>query len=275
MQSKTIGRTRKLVECAILIAIASVLSIIKIIEMPYGGSVTIASMLPIIIIAYKYGAGWGLSSGLIFAVIQQLMGLKNLSYGTSWQAVVATIFLDYIIAFTVAGLGGVFRKKIKNQNTALVMGIILVSLLRYICHVISGATVWAGLSIPTNAALIYSLGYNATYMLPEMIVLIVVGYYLSSMIDLSENGDFKPRNADEQKGLVSLPFNIAGGLAITAGLIYDTVAVFSQIQNAETGDFDVTLLANVSWIYVAIVSAVAAAVAAIFFIIGKKVKNSK
>lgn len=275
MQSKTIGRTRKLVECAILIAIASVLSIIKIIEMPYGGSVTIASMLPIIIIAYKYGAGWGLSSGLIFAVIQQLMGLKNLSYGTSWQAVVAIILLDYIIAFTVAGLGGVFRKKIKNQNTALVMGIILVSLLRYICHVISGATVWAGLSIPTNAALIYSLGYNATYMLPEMIVLIVVGYYLSSMIDLSENGDFKPRNADEQKGLVSLPFNIAGGLAITASLIYDTVAVFSQIQNAETGDFDVTLLANVSWIYVAIVSAVAAAVAAIFFIIGKKVKNSK
>ncbi len=275
MQSKTISRTRKLVECAILIAIASVLSIIKIIEMPYGGSVTIASMLPIIIIAYKYGAGWGLSSGLIFAVIQQLMGLKNLSYGTSWQAVVAIILLDYIIAFTVAGLGGVFRKKIKNQNTALVMGIILVSLLRYICHVISGATVWAGLSIPTNAALIYSLGYNATYMLPEMIVLIVVGYYLSSMIDLSENGDFKPRNADEQKGLVSLPFNIAGGLAITAGLIYDTVAVFSQIQNAETGDFDVTLLANVSWIYVAIVSAVAAAVAAIFFIIGKKVKNSK
>lgn len=275
MQSKKIGRTRKLVECAILIAIASVLSIIKIIEMPYGGSVTIASMLPIIIIAYKYGAGWGLSSGLIFAVIQQLMGLKNLSYGTSWQAVVAIILLDYIIAFTVAGLGGVFRKKIKNQNTALVMGIILVSLLRYICHVISGATVWAGLSIPTNAALIYSLGYNATYMLPEMIVLIVVGYYLSNMIDLSENGDFKPRNADEQKGLVSLPFNIAGGLAITAGLIYDTVAVFSQIQNAETGDFDVTLLANVSWIYVAIVSAVAAAVAAIFFIIGKKVKNSK
>ena len=275
MQSKTIGRTRKLVECAILIAIASVLSIIKIIEMPYGGSVTIASMLPIIIIAYKYGAGWGLSSGLIFAVIQQLMGLKNLSYGTSWQAVVAVILLDYIIAFTVAGLGGVFRKKIKNQNTALVMGIILVSLLRYICHVISGATVWAGLSIPTNAALIYSLGYNATYMLPEMIVLIVVGYYLSSMIDLSENGDFKPRNADDRKGLVSLPFNIAGGLAITAGLIYDTVAVFSQIQNAETGDFDVTLLANVSWIYVAIVSAVAAAVAAIFFIIGKKVKNSK
>lgn len=275
MQSKTISRTRKLVECAILIAIASVLSIIKIIEMPYGGSVTIASMLPIIIIAYKYGMGWGLSSGLIFAVIQQLMGLKNLSYGTSWQAVVAIILLDYIIAFTVAGLGGVFRKKIKNQNTALVMGIILVSLLRYICHVISGATVWAGLSIPTNAALIYSLGYNATYMLPEMIVLIVVGYYLSSMIDLSENGDFKPRNADEQKGLVSLPFNIAGGLAITVGLIYDTVAVFSQIQNAETGDFDVTLLANVSWIYVAIVSALAAAVAAIFFIIGKKVKNSK
>lgn len=275
MQSKTITKTRNLVECAILIAIASVLSIIKLIELPYGGSVTIASMLPIIIIAYKYGTGWGLSSGLIFAVIQQLMGLKNLSYGTSWQAVVAIILLDYIIAFTVAGLGGVFRKKIKNQDTALVAGIILVSVLRYICHVISGATVWAGLSIPTNAALIYSLGYNATYMLPEMIVLIIIGYYLSNMIDLSESGDFKPRKEEERKGLVSLPFNIAGGLAITAGLIYDTVAVFSQIQNAETGDFDITLLSNVSWLYVAIVSAVAAVVAAIFFIIGKKVKNSK
>ena len=119
MQSKTISRTRKLVECAILIAIASVLSIIKIIEMPYGGSVTIASMLPIIIIAYKYGAGWGLSSGLIFAVIQQLMGLKKLSYGTSWPAVVAIILLDYIIAFTVAGLGGVFRKDVYKRQVLL------------------------------------------------------------------------------------------------------------------------------------------------------------
>ncbi|MBE6645692.1 MAG: energy-coupled thiamine transporter ThiT, partial [Ruminococcaceae bacterium] len=135
-------RTRALVESAMMIALATVLSIFKIIEMPYGGSVTIASMLPMVILAYRHGLGWGIGAGAVYAVLQQLLGLNTLSYVTGWQSVVAVIMLDYIVAFTVVGLGGIFKKISKSQRAALAYGSLLVSLLRYACHVISGATVW-------------------------------------------------------------------------------------------------------------------------------------
>ena len=166
-----------------MIALASALSFFPILKMPYGGSVTFASMLPIILIAYRNGIGWGLGSGFAFAFIQQMLGLDNLSYVSTWQSVLAVIILDYALAFVVLGLGGIFRGKLKNQSVEMVLGTVFVCAIRYLCHVISGATVWAGISIPTKAALIYSIGYNATYMIPEVIVTAVVAYYVASMID--------------------------------------------------------------------------------------------
>lgn len=138
----TKNRTLPLVECAIMIALATVLSMVKLAELPYGGSITIASMLPIAIIAYRRGMGWGLGSAFVYAVIQQLLGLNSLSYVTTWQSVVAVILLDYIVAFTVVGFAGIFRNAIKSQAAALTLGCVFVSVLRYACHVISGATVW-------------------------------------------------------------------------------------------------------------------------------------
>lgn len=79
----TKNRTLPLVECAIMIALATVLSMVKLAELPYGGSITIASMLPIAIIAYRRGMGWGLGSAFVYAVIQQLLGLNSLSYVTT------------------------------------------------------------------------------------------------------------------------------------------------------------------------------------------------
>ena len=89
--------------------------------MPYGGSVTLASMLPCLLIAYRHGTAWGLGTAFVHAVVQQLLGLKNLSYFTTWQSVVAVIVLDYLLAFVVIGLGGMFRKRIAQQNLALVL----------------------------------------------------------------------------------------------------------------------------------------------------------
>ena len=178
-----ISRTKKMVECAVLLAIATVLSLIKIVDLPYGGSVTIASMLPVVIISYRHGLGYGLISGTLYGLIQQLLGLNTLSYVTTWQSILAVILLDYVVAFMVIGLGGIFRKSVPNQAAAMTLGSMLVCVLRYICHVISGCTVWAGLSIPTSAAFVYSLAYNASYMIPETIVLAVAAYYLGSSLD--------------------------------------------------------------------------------------------
>ena len=144
--------TRKLTESAVMIATATVLSMLKLIDLPYGGSVTLCSMLPVMLIGYRFGIGAGLLGGFAYSVIQLLLGLNTLAYATSAAAAVAIVFLDYIFAFTFIGLGGVFKKLFKNQSASMCLGMLLVCLIRYIFHTVSGCTVWAGLSIPTEKA---------------------------------------------------------------------------------------------------------------------------
>ena len=152
MNSKAKTSLLTLTECSLMIALATVLSVFKLFEMPYGGSITLASFVPIVLIAYRHGAKCGLGTAAVAAVIQMLLGLKNFSYFTTWQSIVALALFDYVIAFAVFGLSGIFRKSLKNQALAVTTGGFFACVLRYICHVISGATVWAGLSIPTEAA---------------------------------------------------------------------------------------------------------------------------
>ena len=243
-----------LVESAIMIALATVLSIFKIIDLPYGGSVTIASMLPVAIIAYRHGLGWGIGSGFVYGVLQQLLGLNKLSWVTGWQSIVAVVLLDYIIAFTVIGFAGVFRKSISNQAVGLSMGCLLTCILRYACHVVSGATVWAGLSIPTQDALIYSFIYNATYMLPEAIVLIAAAMYIGSTIDLRAAVPTRMYQKSEDKNTAwMLP---VAGLSVVAAVVYDVVAIFAHLQDAETGEFTITNIAEVDWTSVIVVTAI-------------------
>lgn len=173
----------KMVECAIMIAMAFVLSFIKVFDLPYGGSVTAASMVPIIIAGYRHGLKWGLTTGFAYSLLQLLTGLGNVAYATTWIAAVAIIVLDYIVAFTVLGLVGLFERN-KKQTTVLVTGTAIVCILRYICHVITGCTVWAGVSIPSSDGLWYSLVYNGSYMIPETIVTIIVIALISKLVDL-------------------------------------------------------------------------------------------
>ncbi len=265
-QSNNVSNARKLAEAAVMLAVATVLSMLKLLDLPYGGSVTIASMLPVIIIAYRHGARLGLLTCFVFGIIQQLLGLKTLSYVTTWQSILAVIILDYLVAFMVLGLGGMF-KKIHSQSTALLCGTVFVCILRYLCHVISGATVWAGLSIPTNAALIYSIGYNATYMIPEAIITAAVAYYVGSIIDFRNDTITNIKKSEKQK----LPvLKWIGGLLLASALIVDVRSIFMHLQNEESGEFDFTGFANVNWSVILIVSVTAIVIAAILFIVASK-----
>ena len=264
--ARSVSASRRLVESAIMIAIATALSLIKFIDLPYGGSVTLACMLPVIIISYRHGLRWGLLTGIVYAILQQLLGLKTLSYVTTWQSILAVIFLDYIIAFAVTGLGGIFRR-FTPQPYALLFGSIFVCILRYICHVISGATVWAGLSIPDNAALMYSFSYNATYMIPETIITALIGFYIGSILDFAHDDIVRFRRTRTR----SLPvFKWLGGLSIVAALVYDSFAVFPHLQNEESGVFDITGLANVNWTSVIIVTVAGALLAVLFFVMAHR-----
>ena len=275
MKTKTRNATQKLVESALMIAFATVLSVLKLAEMPYGGSITIASMLPMVIIAYRHGMGWGLTSGLVYAAIQQLLGLNSLSYVTGWQSVLAVIILDYILAFTVVGFGGAFRGRLGNQSREMAAGAFLVCVLRYVLHTVAGCTVWAGLSIPTEAALIYSLGYNATYMIPETVVVVVVALYLCSIVDFTKQLPTRVKR-EERVGaggdmLTAYSTLVALG-ALVGGIIYDFIAIFPYLQEPEDGSFTFAHLGEVDWMSVIIVSAVCFLIA-IGLIIFKKIRG--
>lgn len=131
-----------LVESALMLALATVLSEISI-PMPFGGGITFFSQLPVILLSYRRGLKWGLGTGFAMSLLQALLGLNNYAYIAKTFASIAVFFLfDYIIAFSVLGLGGMFRNKIKNQAVSLALGSAVVSFARYICHVISGIAIW-------------------------------------------------------------------------------------------------------------------------------------
>lgn len=189
-------RTYNLVLGGIMIAMGTVLGFIKPFELPYGGAITLCSMLPVMFFSYRCGLKWGLGAGLVFSVLQLLFGLDALK-GISAMMVVGSIFLDYILAFAVLGLAGMFRGKIKNDALAFTLGSFVSMMLRYFCSFLSGWVLWAGMNetadmqgfiaqfIPalanvtgTTLAVVYSLVYNGAYMIPEIVLTCVVGFLL-------------------------------------------------------------------------------------------------
>lgn len=247
-------------ECSIMIALSTVLSMLPIAEMPYGGSITIASMLPVVITVYRHGGKWGLGTALVCSAIQLLLGLKNFSYFTTWQSIVALGLFDYILAFGAFALSGIFKKAEKRQNLAMLYGAALASVLRYACHVISGATIWAGLSIPSSAALYYSLGYNATYMLPETIVLLLSVGYICSVLDFTKP---IPRRVPAMNLDKACAYSYIGaGFVVLITLILDIAEIFPCIQNPVTGDFDIRGIQNANGTYLLIATSVGVVIAA-------------
>ncbi len=266
MKTKKVN-AKMLTESAIMIALSTVLSMIKLVDLPAGGAITIGSMFPVAVIAYRHGTPWGLFTALVYGIVQQLVGLNTLSYVTTWQSVLAVVLLDYVVAFAVIGLAGVFRKKIARSSTALVMGSLLACVLRYLCHFISGATVWAGLSIPDEAAILYSLAYNATYMIPETIIVMLVALYMGENIDFTKAMITRVKRENIAKGTAwMLPI---AGLAALAVLIYDVLAIFGKLQS-EDGGFDITRLAEVNWVLFAIINAIAAVIVIVLVVIYKQ-----
>ena len=256
--------TRRLVECGVLIAIATVLSMLKVAQLPYGGSITAASMLPIIIIAYRHGTKTGLITGFVYGLVQLVLGVNNLSYATTWKGALAIVLLDYVVAFLFLGLGGIFRRENDRQGISIALGALLGAVLRYLCHVASGATVWAGLSIPTADALKFSFIYNATYMVPETIVLIIAAYYIGSSLDFKAE---QPVRVARKSFDTSKIFAIIAGLVLAATLIFDTVSVFAHLQNGETGEWDISGIGQVNWHLVIIITAAAVVLTGVLLII--------
>ena len=166
-------RIYALTECAILLALAVVLSYVKIFQLPFDGSITLFSMLPICLISIKYGIKWGLGAAFCYSWFQILQG-GVFAWGLTPVMLIGSLFLDYILAFTVLGLAGIFRKK---GYLGMVLGIVLVCALRFLVHFLAGVILWANFEefiafgqSWVNRPVLYSICYNGIYMLPETIL---------------------------------------------------------------------------------------------------------
>ena len=271
MTKSGVSPVRVLVEAAMMIAIGTILSVLKLIDLPYGGGVTIAAMLPVIIISYRHGLGWGFLTGLVFGIIQQVLGLDNLRWVTGWLSVVAVIVVDYLLAYTAAGLGGAFRKSMK-QPYALMFGAILVCVVRFICHFITGVTIWRDLSRTAWQSIVFSLGYNATYMIPEAIVTAVAAFYLGTVVDFRRVNLGNYEEDDEPTDIQWMKW--IAGLVITCVVVADVFLVFSHLQ-ADNGEFILSGLKNVNWLIFGIVTGAGLAAAVVLYVLAKTLRKKK
>ena len=144
--AKNAWTIRELSAAAMCLALAFLLSFIKLWQMPQAGTVTPASMLPIMLFAYVYGTPKGLIVGLAYGLLQCLQSF--------WVVHWAQFFLDYIAAFMVLGLVGLFKKHI-------IPGMILAGVLRFVFHVVSGVVFFAEYASVGQSVLAYSAGYNS------------------------------------------------------------------------------------------------------------------
>ena len=215
--NRTAQQTQRLTTSAVLLALAMVLAmvcaLIPFLNLPFGGGFTVASMLPVVIISYMYGMKWGFFSAAIYSVIQIVMDLY-LGKGSTLLALfmpnsedymgigaaIAILIIDYLVAYTLLGFGGAFRK-MKNKTLGLTLGVVLALSLRYLAHIVSGYIfygAWAewfftqdnfyaigGWILDTfsgeGLAIIYSIFYNGLYMIPEIVITAVAAVIVSRL----------------------------------------------------------------------------------------------
>ena len=203
-------KTKRITESAMLLAVAIVLELVSkmfIPEMPFGGQITLVSMLPVVLISYRHGVKWGLVSGFAYALLEMAIGAKTVAAafqpgyfgdGTMIGNAIVMCLLDYIVAYTALGLGGIFRNKLQKPGLALMAGSLVALSARYVAHVLSGYILFSGWAewyftqegfpawgaqlvsalSPAGLGVVYSLVYNAMYMLPEMVLTALAATFL-------------------------------------------------------------------------------------------------
>ena len=153
--------------------------------MPMGGSVTLASMLPILLIGLKFGYKWGFASSGIYAMIQLMQAVIKgnvFVYCTTFGTVLVCALFDYIVPFAILGFSALGKPKGENKLSIIKVSIIFSVLIaiRFVCHYITGVAIWGQWAPDGMGKYLYSLLYNGQYMLPELIITLVIAVLLMS-----------------------------------------------------------------------------------------------
>ncbi len=165
--------SRSIAYAAVCIAMSFALSYLRIVKMPQGGSITVASLLPLMLYSYMFGTKKGVFAGMIYGILQAFQDLYILHP--------AQFILDYPAAFACIGLAGMFAKcksleKLPPLQFAL--GAVVAGLLRFVAHFLSGCFAFGAFAPEGTPVWIYSLTYQAGYVLPDIAIVVAVGIFL-------------------------------------------------------------------------------------------------
>lgn len=173
------SRTEILVEGALMVALAFVLSFIPFFEMPWGGSITCFSTLPIVVMSLRHNSKWGIGTAAVYGLLQMMQGMKSVAAAGTAAAMVLCALLDYILAYTCVGLTGGIAYKIKNGTAGLVVGVVSTGFMRLACSFLSGLLIWGSYAPQGTPVWLYSLTYNAGWCLPDVGIVLVAALLLS------------------------------------------------------------------------------------------------
>lgn len=179
------SKTRKLVEGAAMVALATVLSYVRVFKLPWGGSVTLLSMLPIVVYSLRWGIKDGFMVSFVFSLVQFLQGVGDglFGWGLTPGMLIACIVLDYLGAYTILGIAGFM----KNKGTpGAIIGVATAIVGRFIFHFLSGVVIWHSFGelwdgFSTDSEILYSLLYNGAYMLPELLITLMATIIILSV----------------------------------------------------------------------------------------------
>lgn len=176
-------RTRILimVEGALMIALAFVLSLVKLELWLQGGSITLLSMLPLILFSYRRGPARGLLVAFVFSLLKLLLGFHNVMYCPTLASQILCVLLDYVVAYSVIGLAGLFGRLIAKPDEtrrgrivfAVAFGVVTVFLLRFAAAFTSGIVLWGAYAPEGQPVWLYSLIYNGGYLAAEAALTLV------------------------------------------------------------------------------------------------------
>lgn len=167
-----------LAECAVMIALAFALSYARLWKMPLGGSVTLCSMLPILLISVKYGYKTGLATSFVYSLTQLFQGLIEgdiSAVSMTFDVFLVAMLFDYVVPFTVLGLCGIFGK---SSSGKILLGMSVCVGLRFICHYLTGVTIWRQWTPDGWNSWIYSAAYNGGYLLPDLAICITAAFFM-------------------------------------------------------------------------------------------------
>jgi len=151
-------RIQCLTETAVMASLSLVLSLVIVFKMPQGGTVTAGCLLPVILLAMRRGPQWGMLAGGVSGMLQFIL--------TGEAIHPLSVIFDYLLAYGLAGLAGV----VKGNYPKVIAGTVIGCMMRFLAHLVSGATIFASYAPEGQNVWMYSLVYNGTYMIPELVV---------------------------------------------------------------------------------------------------------